>query len=57
MSYVFLVDELGQILIDEASEQLFSEIVSDQNLMGQACLWSFDDLIDWSKGDVIWQPL
>ena len=48
MSYIYLKDEAGAILVDENGAELFVGSVNE-TLMPQICMWSFDDLIDWDK--------
>ena len=53
------VDRAGNtVFFDQVGNLLTCEAIADNVLLlGQACLWSFDDLVDWSKGNSKWHPL
>ena len=55
-SAIAFIDENNvHCFVDEAGN--FTCDSGNVILLGQACLWSFDDILDVSKEDDKWQPL
>jgi len=57
MATFHLLDVAGNILTDTVDNHLVFQLGGSepgggtQVLLGQACLWSFDDMIDWASED------